>query len=386
MYQSITKYISKVVITFILLFVAIILNHRNGYITFIGLLSFFIFFEILLKRICLDLISILLLVYSFLYLLFSHLNGIQYDISILVLYGLGPFLFYEYGVKATKIWEKENERLLFWLIIIACYGIDIFSTIIRDIFETGEIINPSRIFNFKDSGEMMLSATQVGLSADIGMIGLPMFFILKKTKIRYFYLILFLLSILTTVHLLNRTGLIISILCTLGVLCIYYRKKPIGIIKIVLLMLAILVILYCSGIVSQEVFGYYAERNVDLSTMGSRTVRWKLAISNLFSHPYGWSNGDVYYVHNMWLDIARLSGLIPFGLLIFFTIRSFYKVFKLLKYTNDSVAYLMLGLNLCFFLSCFVEPIFGGTHLMLYAMLWGFEESIYNQIKITTTH
>lgn len=386
MFDCTIKYLYRGGGKFVLLCLALILNHRLGYITLIGLFSIMVFGSMILKRRFPDITSILLLVYCVLYLLFSTLNGLHYDSSTLLLYGIAPFVFYEYGRNVVSTWGKEHDYLLFWLIITGCYCVDIFRETVSDISLTGEVINATRFFGVGGTRGMKLSATLVGLAMNIGMIGLPMFILLKRSKLRWLYLVVFLLSLLTTLHLLNRTGLVIMALCFLGVMGYYYvycLKKPFFLINVFLFIVALVVLLIYTGVINAELVDFYTERNEDLYTAGSRTERWGDAFVKIFTHPLGWADKSDYYVHNMWLDIDRVAGIVPFLLLLWVSIRSTTSVVKLLKCSHGGVLEsLILGLNICFFLSCFVEPIYGGTHFILYCMLWGFQNTWYDKSYI----
>ena len=140
-------------------------------------------------------------------------------------------------------------------------------------------------------------------------------------------------------------------------------------------MIFILIFAY-AGRGNSELLELYTERNEDFATAGNRTNRWSYAIEQLFKYPFGWYDGTIYHVHNMWLDIARISGIIPFLILAYFAGKNIIGSFVLIKRYNTPLMYLMLGLNVCFFTSCFVEPIVGGIHFMLYCMLWGFQTTL----------
>ena len=222
-----------------------------------------------------------------------------------------------------------------------------------------------------ESGYSM-SATLVGLSLDIGMIGLAMAIIVKNKYMRIVYILLFFFSLLATIHLLNRTAIVVALLCTLTLITYKSLKDIKTLVISVIAILPFFAILIYLGIINDDIISMYNERNVDLSTMGTRTIRWKDSIGNILIYPFGWgSMGREFLIHNMWLDIARIAGIIPFLILAYMTINTFIKTIRLLISHERTISYLLLGLNICFFASCFVEPIYGGTHLNLYFMLMG---------------
>lgn len=372
--KIIRNYLKQGGIIFLLLCVVLALNNRFGYITLVGFFSILVLVVTLRSKI--DKGAAIVLLYLVSYILFSYMNGVYYSLSTLVLYAIAPFFFYQYGKQLPCRYMKENELKVAWLIVIVCYGIDIYWTTISNIISTRELILASRIFSFTDDNTMVKSATLIGLPMGIGMIGLPMFIIEKNKTLKVLFISLFIISMVVTFSLINRTGIFVASLCFFIVIGYRYRKRTLLLILILLLMVMMVFVLIETNIISSELISLYNERNADLSSMGSRSYRWNDAVIKLLSHPTGWYNGEVYYVHNMWLDVARMSGLLPFILLVYISYDSFIKSFRLVKRFNNSLSYMMLGLNVCFFATCFVEPIYGGTHFMLYCMLWGTENEL----------
>lgn len=374
--KNILNYFRQGGILFLILCIALTLSNRFGYITIIGCFSILVFGLVTLKS-KIDKGGWVILFYILFYILFSYFSGITYSLSTLVLYAIAPFIFYQYGGKIVKDYKTENNILIAWLIIAFCYGIDIFYIAIEGILSTGQLINSTRNFSFTNDDSGNTAATLVGLHMAIGMVGLPMAIIVKNkiTKIAFFSL--FLLSLIVTFSLLNRTGIVVAILCFIIVIGYRSRKNLRIFISSIFIVSIVIAILFYTNIISIDLISFYEERNaVDAGTMGSRSYRWTGAIQNLFIHPFGWADGSLYYVHNMWLDIARIAGIIPFALLVYMAYDSFMKAFRLIRYHNNSLSYMILGLNVCFFASCFVEPIYGGTHFMLYCMLWGTESAL----------
>ena len=226
-----------------------------------------------------------------------------------------------------------------------------------------------------------LTATIVGLRADCGIIGIPLSISILRYSKTYgcSYFLLGILSLLTTIFLLNRTAIVILILILF--LNLFYWNKG-NLKKVILLLLLGLITIGVLGntdVVNTELFQAYSDRNHNLATGGDRTVRWTVALINIFRYPFGWTD-DMGYVHNMWLDIAKVSGIIPLLILLLLTFISFKDIYKLIRTNNDIVAITLVSLNLAIFLSCMVEPIYGGLHLFLYALVWGITRSyIYKQ-------
>lgn len=379
--KTISKFLKSGGLLFVLLCVSVLMNHRQGYITLIGIFSILVICSITLRN-KIDVGSITILYYVITYILFSSLNRFYYSPSTLVLYAIAPFTFYQFGAQIPKLFRSENAILTTWLIIIFCYSLDIFGVTIANIIDRGQITNASRTFSLDEGGMSILSATLVGLPMNIAMVGLPMFILIKNRILKFGYLIVFLLALLTTFSLLNRTGIVVAILCFVVVIGYRSRKNLSILLSATIGIGVIILLLFYFDVINTELLDLYNERNEDLSTMGTRTERWSIAFPNLLKHPFGWApNGEIYYVHNMWLDIARISGIFPFIILVYMAVDSFRKAYSLIKYKETELSYLLFGLNICFFSSCFLEPIYGGTHFMLYCLLWGVENTLFLILK-----
>ena len=196
-----------------------------------------------------------------------------------------------------------------------------------------------------------------------------------KREVRSILLTVF--SALVVSYLINRTGWVILFTCFCSLVMVKgIKNKRFLIVSTLLIIIGGWLLISCTDILNSEMINLYNARNEEQG-LEARSSRWIEHISNLMIHPFGWAEyGEVYYIHNMWLDIARISGLFPFillsGLSLHFLIMSFRNT---LKYRTDSWM-LIFGINICFFASCFVEPIFGGTHFMVYCLLWGCQSTL----------
>lgn len=385
MIRNITSFFKQGGLLFIFFCLIMLFHLRTGFITYIALFSIFTFLGVTTKS-KLDKCALLIILFELFLVLISSFNGFHYSFSTLIVLSIAPFFFYQFGKDLPKRFKNNGNNLLLVLfVLIFIYGLDVFVIMIENVAQTGQIVGSVRSLTIDESRNQILTATLVGLPMDLAMVGLPMFILVKDKIKRIAFLILFILALLTTFHLLNRTGLVVALLSFVVVVGHHSRKNP----KIVFIASMLMVVLYFalihSGVINQELFDLYDARNEDLATMGSRTERWQDAIVNLFLHPFGWaSHGEVYYVHNMWLDVARIAGIIPFFILAYLCYHSARTAFFLVKKYNNELSYLLLGLNVCFLASCFVEPIYGGTHVNLYCLLWGMQNALAQSKNITS--
>ena len=382
MLDNIYNYIKKGGITFIILCFTLIMNHSFGYITLLGVFIVVFFFSYTIKKGTINNKEFILLFSLGCYIIISSINGYKCSVYEILLNLLTPFFFFQYGGFVVKKWQTENELIIFWITIIVCYCLDAYLVGIENIISTGQIAGSldERNLSVESQGvTYVVSATQLGLCLDIAVVGLSMSIIAKEKTQKVSFLLMFIFALVVTFNMLNRTAIIITFVCLFVVNGYRSRKNVFVFIISVLLVLASISLLFYTGIINDELVELYTDRNEDLSTAGNRTQRWDYAVEQLFMFPFGWGDGKTYYIHNMWLDIARISGLIPFIALAYFALNSFKESIKMIKIHETSLMYLILGLNVCFFASCFVEPITGGTHFMLYCMLWGFQNALSNK-------
>ena len=351
--------------------------HMTGFITIVSLFSILVLILIPCGR-YLDLMGKWIITFSAVYCLVGKSTGFISDFSTFFALSIPLFFFYCFGSYVQETLQSRKQVLNFLLITLALYSFEIYSTVIHSIIETRSVVNDTRLFNFGGDESRRMTATLVGLGASLGFAGLPMALMIKESKItRLLYLLVFICSLLTTIHLVNRTGLVVGFATMLATSLYYYRSNNKKILIAVAFCIALLLFRTYTDVIDQEVVDAYTERNEsDLSTGGGRIERWNYAIGQLFSHPFGWAenNGTTKsFVHNMWLDIAKVTGIFPFFFLVIPTFLSIKALIQLIHRKQDIIVALFVSLNICFFLSCFVEPVYGGLHLFLYVMVWGMQ-------------
>ena len=246
------------------------------------------------------------------------------NIRVLI-YFVCPVVFYTFGRLITN---KFNYKTLldFLAITIFVFGLKTYVATLIDVGEVG-IINPFRAMNRSGVGEVDLAATLFGVNVSLGFVGLASW-IVKPGKwgpLRLLLPVAFFLSLLTVIHLVNRTGLAVMVFSVLVVLMYSSPKQSVRIVfwGVVLVVLAFMLIPSLQGLFS-DIGSAYEVREDELGggtfTMGNRLWRWTDAIARVFTNPFGW-DGQVQYnfVHNMWLDVARLTGILPFIIIMLVT-------------------------------------------------------------------
>lgn len=105
------------------------------------------------------------------------------------------------------------------------------------------------------------------------------------------------------------------------------------------------------------------ERRASLENSDSfRIQSFWIGLRELIQYPLGGRASQIYR-HNMWLDVGRVSGVVPFCLLLVYSIKNFINVTRIWKNKKVllSLRYLLLFLYIGAYVNCFVEPIWEGA-------------------------
>lgn len=278
--------------------------------------------------------------------------------------------------------------------IVLFFALNTYILCITDMISTGQLINVTRSMSrFVGTEEdQVMAATGFGINISLGFVGLAVFLKEKRRGLRHYVLLsVFILSLLVTVHLVNRTGVILSVLVSTVLLFLSFnsnnrRNLILGIIALGFF----LYILYENTPAFTDIVEAYTAReetemNSGMFNTGSRSWRWIDGLQRLFSDPIGYADKmpEGYFVHNMWLDVSRSSGLLPFILVLLITIRmAKLSVLILVKSKMSEFSFVCLGLCICFLASFFMEPVLEGCaiYFYLFCLIWGMEVQYYKRV------
>ena len=196
----------------------------------------------------------------------------------------------------------------------------------------------------------------------------------KRRKIKILFLALLFATIQYMFMLGTRTQFAILLLIViLAALQFTYREQGIaGVLKCIGIMAAISLIVFLfyhfnvfsirNYILSTNLAARY-ERRASLENSDSfRFQSFWIGLRELIQYPMGGRASQIYR-HNMWLDVGRVSGIIPVGLLLVYSIKNFVNVAMIWKNKEVSLSlrYLLLFLYIGAYVNCFVEPIWEGA-------------------------
>lgn len=340
--------------------------------------------------------TLLIFSFAFLYGIIPLLMGYT-DSNKNVICSIVPPIFYLFG---RYIVSKVDSSKTLYIVIVGVlmfFALNTYIICIWDIMTTGQLVNVTRSMSrfIAQEESTATAATGFGINISLGLVGLSLF--LRSTKkylYQYLLLIFFILSLLVTVHLVNRTGILLSVILTFFILFISFQSRN----KLLLLLstlIAALVLYFIASniaIISDIVDAYQmresTEANSGLLDTGSRSWRWIDGLGRLLTDPLGYADQfhEEYYVHNMWLDVSRLSGLAPFILVLLITFKMAKSTWYLMRKWHTELSYMMVALCLCCCLVFFVEPVIEGcaVYFYLFCMFWGISSEYKKRLLVSS--
>lgn len=374
-----------------LLFLAACFTHNmdSGSIVYVALsiVLLLVFFVKGVKRFF-DSVSILLILFSISYVVLMPNFEIADAARLLV----GPVVLYLYGRYFVHRANYSPQIITKGVILmIICISFPVWWAVVNNML-SGNIISTTSIEGSRwltTWGQSnMVAATTYGVIASFGLCGFGYFFA-SKNKFKGFdsiaLLICSILSLLITTYLINRSGIVIIVLTTFLAILFGLKGSPQKTIIILIPIVGILTYAFyhISFGGAGEILEAYSERST-ITEGGDRTWRWIDALGRLFTSPLGWSNEDIYtYVHNMWLDIARVSGIIPFVFFTTATIKIVKTNISLFNMKNSKLSMLLVLLFASVFLSYMIEPVIEANifYLMIFTWIWGIEREVEYEMR-----
>ena len=388
----ITKHIQSSYALFLLIVLAFVLfNSMLPGITYYAVIFCVLVFLSKDARAKFDRNALLILSFALLYgiipLFMDYTDSYKYLICSVV-----PPTFYIFGRYIVSIVDSTKTLCNVIVGVLIFFALNTYILCIWDIMTTGQLVNVTRSmsrFIGQEENEVM-AATGFGINISLGLIGLSIFILSKKKFLyNYFLLALFFMSLLVTVHLVNRTGVTVALVVTFFMLFVSFRSRNKSLFIVSVIILAIGIYFASrSGAIGVIVDAYQAreatEENSGLFNTGSRSWRWMDGLGRLLTYPFGYVNNvdKSYLVHNMWLDVSRFSGTIPFLLVLIITLKSAKCAWYTMRKWRTELSYIMVALCLCCCLVFFVEPVLEGCaiYYYLFCMFWGISSEYKNRL------
>lgn len=321
-------------------------------------------------------IFILLCLFGLTFLMFS------YKLGFYCLFGFFLPMSYFVGSNIKEINEENIKKILFLLIFgmgvhvvlnfgyeLATFGIETFVKVSHFDFWTHDKVSTTQTAT---NYVFMLSVLYYVLIYE------------KNRNIKISYFILFVLMMIYELAIARRTpilliigGFILSLIVDIAFVKNKDRKvRNISIIFIGLCIVAIIVsIIYIASVYNHE---WYFDENVPtlfrkFYFFGVGTSRIDIFIEALKIAPqHLWGGQEIttlfdINVHDLWMDTFDYAGIVPYILLIVYSIYCFIKMIFVLKNNDLSKSFrlLIFILFICIAIQMFLEPIITGSPIFL---------------------
>jgi len=314
--------------------------------------------------------------------------------SAFIFHTFYPAIMYQSGVWIAGRFNDKRTAILLLALMVLCMALPALYFNIKDAITSGELINMFRSVVY-DSGKGVRSATGYGmmLAMLIGCIGLILIPADNKfnKKLKFILVTGAICAIFSTVHLLNRTGLVLAAAAIVtAVSCLPVSRRRSVYTFVVLSILIIVFFVFQKSQFMFDAVTYYTEREEEgsLSSLGSRDVLMMAAVEQLFNNPLGGAAGLRYgnsysYAHNLWLDVGLKGGIVCLIILIVILLELIKGCVRLLKnesYTHFERVFIIL-ISVTLVLQCMVEPVYEGLPQMFWFFLF-----LLGILKVITTN
>lgn len=315
----------------------------------------------------------LLFVFAIVYGIFEYINGYVQSGFVLLTHMVSPVAFYSFGRWILVWFRNRNSRILFLTTSILIFLVQLFILTLQDVMLVGIVNTSRRMLIDIGKEDTTLSATLYGLMSSAGIGTISSIFLKDIKYVNKILLVaISLLSLLIAIHLVNRTGVVV--LCV-GVLYSFVYTTKMSISRIFPALLIIYIVsflIFETGIISDDLIQAYISREnengVEASNMGGRLELWLTAMSNFVINPLGWHSKD-YFAHNLWLDIARVGGWIPFIMFTVVTISVLKKMKRVMIYRTESFTVLLFTIIVCMLVNASVEPVMEASNIFFFLLI-----------------
>lgn len=346
------------------------INMESRLILFL-FLSVFLFY----KSIYVPKKSIVLILFSALFYIMSGYYHREFLTYYILPYLLAPAMGYLIGATIINKRSSENlDNIVHHYIFIIVFGRFIHG--FMNMVISGGFVNYNR--NGMDIWtHSIIAATGQGalMSLSISLLFYMLFVVNRKSnlKMKIILFITVLIAIYNSLFTASRTALLIMVIVfainlfyTLIIKNQNTKSKVKRIFKI-LIFIVIALLLYSNNVFqikerweNTPLYERISDETGYQSGDEYRKESLFKTIEEAYKYPFG--DGSLDTTHNLWFDVLKQVGWLPFILLVIFTIVSVYDVLKIIKNNNVLLEnkYLILSICCAFLINFFVEPIFKG--------------------------
>lgn len=327
---------------------------------------------------------------------FVYLFQFGADVETFILYFLGPWTAHIIGHQYIE--QSRSKKSFIVLLVVLSLGmflhgvLNIIAYLRSDYFSLYNYYRQSVDFW---RGELVnVKSTEMLFTFGTGL-GMGVLFTSYKTKYKVIAIIALILALSSAVFMANRAMLIIFASLLLWRLFCWYGDKRVSVkekaivfalILLIIFIAMTMVLLNIGGIADYimelKIFQRFASKG-ELTRFDVWDVFWEDL--RFLEFPFGGKKltetAEWGYLHNMWLDVYNVVGVIPFIVIIICTVKfalsfsRFNKAMKTAKKENERV--LFQSLVIAVFMNMLVEPIIEANpyFLLMVLMLFGAMET-----------
>jgi O-antigen ligase len=186
-------------------------------------------------------------------------------------------------------------------------------------------------------------------------------------KRKLVYILFAILAFVASIRIQSRTGVVILVIVVvLSLLANFRTMARRNFIMVVISLGALLFAANYALTTNEEELGILDRfQDDDVETGGYRTELAMDVVNKLSESPWGGLE-HMPYAHNMWLDCARVSGIVPLLLLLLITVLYARSMWRMYKQPTDNSSYrdVIVIIGIALFVYMNVEPILEGCPLL----------------------
>lgn len=330
--------------------------------------------------------SLLLVFFLVTYTLFLGSNSsFSLGAGTYLKYLIVPFLFYRAGIYFIRNNDDRKGIVRPLIYILFAFSFLIFISFAIDIAARGLVSSSRNIQIVGTVSEAGMAATGINANLSVWIVMLALFFYPQIEKSDYKWivpvLIISVIANLLTIRSATRTGTM-QLFIAFFFLILYnfrnYKTKKIVFMAVAMLCALLFIRLAASGSIPlfDNLLSRFTAASDDTQQLGGRVALWKYYGGQILEYPFG---GMLYpheisrFAHNVFLDVARVAGVIPMAALLLFVVLSLIKLVRVLRMDAlpAQLKNMLLLLFVAFITSFMVEPIIEGC-FNLFALFFFF--------------
>lgn len=351
---------------------------------------FIIFIYMMLKRKIIIPKEINLLILIVFCITYTIINSFYQEITFFLL--IGPIIMYYSGIVMIRYCKKDaKEEYIIKCIFAIMIGLFIHAMLNFSINIGSESRNTIDFWTGK-----VMSATLQGilLTPIFSLIFFTIIFI-KEKKVKIVMAICFIFALAYDMVIATRSALVIAVLSFIISFISYIimdnsRKNKIKMLSVIFIIIFIAVLLYVNN--AFNINSIIKESNLysrigkdeteksDYNRIEAQIEGIKQVIEYPFGVPKNILTAGLSYAHNMWLDTARQTGIIPLTFLILFFILNIKSFIKLIRNRKImlKLKILLISVYATFLLMFSIEPILQAMPVAfaLFCMIMGFVDTL----------